>query len=448
MKSINSINALKDLKWLKTSHPQYAFLRKSVYELETNQWRSNEQQHLLTTHSLANILNHCKQNVAFYKETLQDIDCNKISLDDFSKLPILTKDQIRENSSALIANHFKQPDGQKNMHAFHTSGSTGTPMKVYRGMRNIIYTQAISLHYHLAHQRDFDLRNVNIVTSSKYNLSGGYWASNIQTGPGYKVPISERSSVIFDHLIKLQPHYIQTHPSTLKRLIDISVEKGQRIDSLREVRTFGEILEPNVKSACSENWQVALSNNYSSEEFATIAFSCPENDHFHVMSDSVHLEVVDEYGKSCAPGELGRILVTQLKNFAMPLIRYEIGDMGTMGHACSCGRSTPVLKRLEGRVRNLVVLPDGDTFHPIFDEAAMLAISPIKRYQVIQKKLDVIEINILGKALSSEKESDLEKVFCKTFKNNTQFTYSFVYHDDLPFSKRNKFEIFKSEVIL
>ena len=440
------MKTLDNVKWIQKNSPQQDFIRKSVHELETNQWQSKEQHAFRSIKNLSSTLNHCKQNVDFYKNILQDIDCGNITIEDFSKLPILTKDLIRKNGNALIATSFKRPEGQRNMQAFHTSGSTGTPMKVYRGNRNIIYTRAISLHYHLVHQRDFDLSNVNIVTSNSYQLNAGSWASNIQTGPGYKIPINEKSNVIFDHLIKLQPHYIQTHPSTLKRLIDISIERGQGLDSLVEVRTFGELLEANIKKACQEHWQVPLSNNYSCEEIATMAFSCPENDHLHVVSDNVYIEVVDDNGKPCAPGELGRILVTQLKNFAMPLVRYEIGDMGVMGEPCTCGRSTPVLTRIEGRVRNLVVLPDGDTFHPVFDEAAMLAVSPIKRYQVVQKDTNSIEINIMGEALSPEKETALQAVFQQTFKNNTHFKYKLIYHKDIPFSKRNKFEIFKSEI--
>jgi len=437
---------IDQLKWIDSNSPQQAFFKNSLQDLENIQWLSKDEQNQLILKNISNILIHCKNNVDFYSNTLRDLDCNNVTLDQFSKLPILTKDLIRANGPALITNQFKHPGGEINMHEFHTSGSTGTPMKVYRGTRNIIYTRAISLHYHLTHKRDFDLSNVNIITSGSYGLNAGNWVSNIKTGPGYKIPISERSSVIFDHLIKLQPHYIQTHPSTLKRLIDISIEKGRKLDSLCEVRTFGELLEPNIKQACNEHWQVPVANNYSSEEIATMAISCPDSDHFHVISDSVHIEVVDKKGDPCAPGEVGRILVTRLKNLAMPLIRYEVGDMGALGEACSCGRSTPVLTCIEGRVRNLVVLPDGDTFHPVFDEAAMLAIAPIKRYQVVQKDLKIIEIHIMGNALNNHQENSLKKVFDKTFKNESNFSFNFLYHDDLPFSKRNKFEIFKSEV--
>lgn len=434
-----------NIKWLPSNNPQTQALRQFVSELENKQWQHSEQHKQALHHALSSVLEHCKNHVAYYQAMLKDLDCKNIKFSDFEKLPILSKDLIREHGDALVASQFKQESMAAQMHAFHTSGSTGTPMKIYRGIRNILLTRALSLHYHLCHDRNFDLSNVNIVTSDVYNLSPGYWASAIETGAGYKIPISERSNIIFDHLLKLQPNYIQTHPSTLKRLIDISLERGQKLDTLKEVRTFGELLEPTIKAACKEHWDVALSDNYSSEEMATMAFSCPKHpEHYHVMTDSIYLEIVDEQGRPCAANQIGRILVTQLKNLAMPLIRYELGDMGVWGEPCDCGRAYPVLKRIEGRKRNLVVLPDGDTFHPVFDEKAILSVAPIKRYQIIQKDLHTIEINILGKSLSPEKENALKDIFNITFKN--AFNFNFVYQNDIPFSKRNKFEIFKSEV--
>jgi phenylacetate-CoA ligase len=98
---------------------------------------------------------------------------------------------------------------------------------------------------------------------------------------------------------------------------------------------------------------------YTCQEAGYLALQCPDHPHYHVQSENVLLEVVDDQGLPCAPGEVGRVLVTSLNNFATPLIRYEIGDYAEVGAACSCGRGLPVLKRIMGRYRNLLTLPDG-----------------------------------------------------------------------------------------
>ena len=155
---------------------------------------------------------------------------------------------------------------------------------------------------------------------------------------------------------------------------------------------------------------------------------------------------MDENNKACKPGQTGKILLTQLKNLAMPLIRYEIGDMACQGSADECEIGLPIIKRIEGRVRNLVVMPNGDTFHPVFDETKILNAAPVKRYQVIQKDINNIEINIEGQAFSEAEETALKNVFSETFKN--AFKFSIIYHENIPFANRHKFELFKTEVRL
>jgi len=435
---------LEQLQWL-SNDPQSQFIKNVVHELDKNQWLSKDEQEHRQLQQLRMIVQHCVQQVPYYRETLKHIDFASLTFEDFSEIPILSKDIIRTRQQQLVADPFRQAANIHMLQEFHTSGSTGTPMRIFRGSNNILFTRAISLHYHLCHQRDFSLTNTSIMTLKKpVTGQAGYWAGHVKTGPGYTLDISENTSALWQRLLEIQPHYIQTHPSTLKRLIEISREKNQSLDKLKEVRTFGELLEPSIKKLCSQHWQVALADNYSCEEMATMAFTCKGKQHYHPVNENLYMEIVDEDGNACAPGKIGRILVTQLKNLAMPLLRYELGDMGVWGEGCDCGRNLPVIERIEGRKRNLVVLPDGNTFHPVFDEEKILEIANIQRYQFIQKDLQHIEIHLLSKTLTTQQEQALSAIFDKTFKS--AFNYRFIYEDDLPFSRRNKFEIFKSEV--
>lgn len=439
-----SISRLEQLQWL-SDDSKNQYIKSAVYELEKNQWLSRDEQEHKQLQQLKLLVQHCFQQVPYYREILKDIDLANLTFETFSRIPVLGKDTIRAREDQLIASSFKSPENAQQMKAFHTSGSTGTPMRVFRGTRNILFTRAISLHYHLCHQRDFSLSNASIMTlPSSANNNIGNWASNIKTGPGYALDISQNTDVLWRRLIEIQPHYIQTHPSTLKRLLEISREKNQSLENLKEVRTFGEILEPAIRKLCGQLWQVPLADNYSCEEVATMAFTCKGKQHYHPVNDNLYLEIVDADGNRSAPGQVGRILVTQLKNMVMPLLRYELGDMGVWGTHCDCGRHLPVIERIEGRKRNLVILPDGNTFHPVFDEEKILQIAYIQRYQFIQTSLFDIEVNLLSPPLTQKQEQALSAVFDKTFKHS--FNYHFIYQNELPFSKRNKFELFKCEV--
>ena len=127
-----------------------------------------------------------------------------------------------------------------------------------------------------------------------------------------------------------------------------------RLPGLREVRTLGEASTPDLRALCREAWGVPLVDVYSAEEVGYIALQCPEHEHYHVQAESVLVEILDERGAPAPPGETGRVVVTDLHNFAMPLVRYEIGDYAEVGEPCACGRGLPVLRRIVGRVRNML----------------------------------------------------------------------------------------------
>lgn len=432
------------IPWQTADSSQENFVKQAFEVLEQSQWLSLDQIQANTNQQLSLVTRQAAQNVPFYKERLSAFANEPFSLDRFKQIPILSKSEIRENTDNLISSKIDRESAQLGM--FSSSGSTGVPLIVYRGAKNILLGRAASLRYHHWHQRDFSLRNANIVTLSQApSDKSRNWAGHMRTGPGYSLDISTPSRELFDRVMEIDPHYIQTHPSSLKRLIEISIEQNKKPKSLKEVRTFGEILEPLIRKACEDHWGCPVSDFYSTEEMGPIAFQCPESTHHHVQIENVYLEILDDNGEDCQPGERGRIVVTQLRNPEMPLIRYELGDIGIWAESCDCGRHLPSIKTIEGRVRNLVRLPNGDTFHPVFDEKILLAAAPIKQYQCIQKSIDTIEVKlVLAHKLNAEEEKKLAAAFNESFKNN--FLYQFTYLDAFPKEKRNKFELFKSEL--
>jgi phenylacetate-CoA ligase len=145
----------------------------------------------------------------------------------------------------------------------------------------------------------------------------------------------------------------------LRALVRRAIEKDWRPRRLREARTFAEALPEDLRALCRAAWNVKLCDVYSAEEAGYIALQCPDHEHYHVQSENLIVEVIDERGEPCRAGEMGRVVVTTLTSFAMPLIRYEIGDYAVAGAPCPCGRGLPVIERVLGGTRNLLRLPDG-----------------------------------------------------------------------------------------
>jgi phenylacetate-CoA ligase len=107
-----------------------------------------------------------------------------------------------------------------------------------------------------------------------------------------------------------------------------------RLARLREVRTFGELVEPRVREECLEIWGLNIVDIYSSQEVGYLALQCPDYIQYHVQSENVLVEVLDDANQPCEPGQIGRLVVTSLHNFALPLLRYEIGDYAEVGWPC------------------------------------------------------------------------------------------------------------------
>jgi phenylacetate-CoA ligase len=187
------------------------------------------------------------------------------------------------------------------------------------------------------------------------------------------------------------PHYLLTYPSNARALCRYAQAHPVRLPDLQAVHTYGEPLTPDVRDACRETWGAPVRDVYSCEELGFIALQCPRHEHYHVQSESVLVEILDGEGRPVPPGGIGEVVLTSLHNFAMPLLRYAIGDYAEAGGPCPCGRGLPVLTRVLGRRRNQVALPDGRRSWPDIG-AIWAAIPGVDQIQVIQRRPDHVEV--------------------------------------------------------
>ena len=195
---------------------------------------------------------------------------------------------------------------------------------------------------------------------------------------------------------------------------------------------------------------------------------CPESENLHIQSESVFVEVLDENGNACRPGEVGEVVITPLHNLAMPLLRYSIGDFAEVG-SCSCGRTLPVLRRIMGRTRSMVRLPNGDEFYASFQdlltengnacrpgEVGEVVITPlhnlampllrymIRQFQVERSSSEALEMKLVAtRKLTSAEAEKLRKILQQRFRH--PFAVSFSYHDEILRSAGGKFEDYKDE---
>ena len=228
-------------------------------------------------------------------------------------------------------------------------------------------------------------------------------------------------------LVEHRPAYVLSLPSNLSALADHFIVTGASLPGLRQVWTYGEMVPPELRPACARAWGVELVDVYSCQESGYLALQCPEAHTYHVPSEVVHVEILDGAGQPCRPGEVGRVVVTALHNYAMPLLRYELGDYAEMGGRCACGRSLPVINRIVGRERNMWIGPDGLRLWPVFPTTAWAHLTAIRRLQLVQHTVGSIEARVVGpRLLSDREEEDLAAQLRRYFPWDFELTFTYL----------------------
>jgi phenylacetate-CoA ligase len=249
-------------------------------------------------------------------------------------------------------------------------------------------------------------------------------------------------------LQRQDPDYLLTHPTIAHRLADHALERGITLPRLRQIETISEILRPATRELCRAAWGVPIVDMYTTREAGYLALQCPDHEHYHVQAEGVVVEVLDDDSRPCGPGQLGRVVVTPLHNFAMPLIRYDIGDYAEVGAPCACGRGLPVLTRILGRKQNMLTLPSGEQRWPLLSSSnigALLALAPIRQYQFVQHAPESIELRLaVARDLTPVQEDSVKRWVQEKF--GYPFAVTISYRDDIQPAASGKFEDFVSLV--
>ena len=275
----------------------------------------------------------------------------------------------------------------------------------------------MTLRGHLWHKRDFSGKLASIrvcdehVGSPPQGTPVPAWgpATDVAwvTGPSALLNLATASiSQQAEWLQKEAPDYLLTHPSNLAALVREMGPRPAVQPKLREVWTIAESLDANVRRFVEEEWQLRVVDTYSSRECGYLATQCPMSNHYHVQSESVLVEILDDTGRPARPGEVGRVVISTLHNFASPLLRYEIGDYAEVGDPCVCGRGLPTLRRIVGRQRNMLTLPDGGKRWPRCGYDQFMDIVPVRQLRLIQRSLETIDAELVVERPLWESESE------------------------------------------
>ncbi len=385
------------------------------HQLSRTQWCTPEQIRALQEQRLRELIRTVHRHVPYYRELFDRLGIEPDSiqtLEDLQCIPPLTKDDIRHN---LHFDLMSDRHDKRQMLPITTSGSTGEPLTLYADKTQLEMRWATTVRNIEWSGYRFGDRQVRLWHST-LGMSGiqafkerfdavlmrrkffPAFEMNEQTIGKYVEFLRQKRPVLIDG-------YAEAFNLIATYLRDAKIE-GIRP---KGIISSAQTLSKDSRAVIEQAFGAKVFDKYGSREFSGIAHECEAHSGHHVNAESYIVEIVRD-GRPAAPGETGEVLVTDLTNTAVPLIRYKLGDLATATDAvCPCGRGLPLIGEIQGRAQAIIIGTNGcflpGTFfaHLLKDYGHIL-----KQFQVVQEQLGAIDFNIVRGPRFSETE--LEKI--------------------------------------
>ncbi len=370
--------------------------------LDQSQWWPWEKIQQLQIQKLKALLQHAYRNVPFYRQQFESagITPDDIrSVQDLRQLPLLTKAAMQKHQQELLTTGVDRRRLREN----HTGGSTGHPLTFYQDANFIAWHDADLLrNYHMAQYQlgmrwaflwgsDYDARvhkgwRGRLKDQVIYNL---LWINTFDL----TTATLERAA---RQLVEWQPQILVAYVSSATLLARLIHAKGIRGIRPQAIQTSAEVLTPEDRQLLQETFSCPIFDRYGCREVGNIAHECAAHQGLHLLAENNLLELIDNNGAPVTPGHVGRVVVTNLNNYAMPLIRYENGDMGIASdHACTCGRGLPLLDSVVGRTTDTISSPSGKLLHGEFFTHLFYKVPGVSQFRVVQHTLHDLLVQLV-----------------------------------------------------
>jgi len=369
-------------------------------EYERNQWLSPDKLKELQARKLRALVEHAEREVPHFRAVLKARGLTAADIrgpEDLSKLPIMTKEEVRGAYDSFVATSHAGKNYRK-----ATGGSTGDPFQFECDLDSEYRRLAVMW-------RGYRWAGANLGRRSAYIWS---WPYAGKTGwkllkeKAYQKLFGRTFFSVFDlsdrtlpqfasGLRKLRPQFMVCYVSGGVAIGEWLLENGQRIPPPRGIITGAEPLHEAQRAVLEKAFGAPVFNTYGGREFMLMGAECPAHEGLHVSADHLLIETVDEAGNPVV-GKPGRVLVTDLHNYGMPFLRYANGDLATLEErTCSCGRGLPLFRSIDGREAELVPLPDGRRIPSLYFVHILKDYGQIRYFQVVQLQLDEFVIQVV-----------------------------------------------------
>jgi phenylacetate-CoA ligase len=418
-----------------------------IYEMlmESQYWPQEQMQEYQRS-QLAQLLRHAKATVPFYKNRLDGVmrKDGKIDWQRWGEIPILKRADVAANFEALQSASL--PPGHGPTKIVSTSGSTGLPIRIHfghimgrAGLANDWRAHrwwgfdwsAVLVHWHGQLQDDWE---------SKATQNQGAWGcpgmAGAELGQTYVYDRDAPAENCINHLNACNAKYLYAQANISYVAASEMMKRGHAA-KLDAVMSFGVNIEPEFREAVASAFGAKTRGLYSSKEAGRIGHTCPTANHYHVCAETVLVEILDDDDQPCAPGKVGRLIVTPFLGTPQPFVRYEQGDTGAWAEECGCGIRLPVITDIGGRIYHSFTRRNGTAYAPSVMDSLRPALGA-EFWQFVQTKPNEIEVRYKP---SAQRDYEKEKAFAHLLRRELKESYDVVFKitETLPLTASGKF---------
>jgi phenylacetate-CoA ligase len=380
--------------------------RSTLHQLRAARERSAAELAREQLRTLSDVVHRASLDVPFYRR--RGLARTRFeSLEELLDLPVLTKSEVQAAGRDLVSDRYRG----RRLREIHTGGTTGKPLAIYCDSATLQRNYAFFTRFKECIGIADGARTATFAGRTLVPAGGGapYWrhnrAANTLLFSSYHIGPRTLPTYV-EALRRFAPELIDAYPSSLEPIARFITEHGRSDIRPRAIITSSETLVAEVRSLIEKAFRCPVYDHYGSAEMVALITQCRAG-MYHVESKFGVVELLDE-GRPVAPGQRGEIVATGFINPVMPLIRYRLGDHAIRGTgSCACGRPGETIERIEGRIDDVVVTPEGNLvgrLDPIFKSVASLY-----ETQIVQDAIDHLRVEIVAsEAFTDAMEAELK----------------------------------------